>query len=74
MFPRITNKEIKIDKILRDLHIFTVMLLRTLACGFPDGLMEANPLTLFRSSSIDYYPCTCQQVTRYAMSIFNISN
>ena len=40
MFPRISNKEIKTDKILQDLPLFTVLLSRALTRGFPDVSME----------------------------------
>ena len=53
MFPVVANKEIKVDKILQDLPLFTVLLSRALARGFSD----VYPLTLFGASSTDYHPC-----------------
>ena len=49
MFPRIANKEIKIDKILQDLPLFTVLLSRALARGFPDVSMERKSIDSFWS-------------------------
>ena len=70
MFPRIANKEIKIDKILQDLPLFTVLLSRALARGFLDVSMELNPFTLFRASSTDYHPCVCAKCfNQYLFSI-----
>ena len=45
----IANKEIKIDKILQDLPLFTVLLLRALARGFPDVSMERKYIDSFWS-------------------------
>ena len=49
MFPRIVNKEMKIDKILQDLPLFTVLLSRALARGFPDVSMERKSIYSFWS-------------------------
>ena len=49
MFPRMANKEIKIDKILQDLPLFTVLLSRALARGFPDVSMERKSIDSFWS-------------------------
>ena len=49
MFPRIANKEIKLDKILQDLPLFTVLLSRALARGFPNVSMERNFIDSFWS-------------------------
>ena len=49
MFPRTANKEIKIDKILQDLPICTVLFSRELARGFPDVSMERKSIDSFWS-------------------------
>ena len=49
MFPKIDNKEIKNDKILQDLPLFTVLLLRALTRGFPDVSMEQKSIDSFWS-------------------------
>ena len=48
MFPRIANKEIKNDKI-QYLPLFTVLLSRALAHGFPDVSMERKSIDSFWS-------------------------
>ena len=60
MFPRIANKEIKIDKVLQDLHVhlFTVLLSRALACRFSNVSMERKSIDIFGACSTDYHPCT----------------
>ena len=46
----------KIDKILQDLPLFTVLLSRALA-GSRMCRWNENPMTLFAASSTDYHPC-----------------
>ena len=55
MFPRIVNKEIKIDKILQDLPLFAVLLSRALARGFPDVSMEQKSIDSFMISTSVYH-------------------
>ena len=55
MFPRIVNKEIKIDKILQDLPLFAVLLSRALARGFPDVSMEQKSIDSFMISTRVYH-------------------